>query len=150
MITRNKGESTALLTFVLLSVATILGLLATAYHQQLNTEITRLQAESEANHPALTIMPNPALNETLALAHETESSLNIQWVKTLNALEQAQLENRNIALTRMSPNKFKQEVLLLGQANDFDVITHYIKSLESNPLLTDVTLLKQSTNAESH
>lgn len=138
-----------LLTLALVAGAVLIGMMTAAHNEKLNTNIQRLEAVANTSDNTLSIMPNPALNETLALARETEGNLNIEWVKLLGALEQAQLDNRNIALTNINPNRYKQEVLLLGQANDFDLITRYIKSLESNALLSDVTLLKQSIDTDS-
>jgi nitrate reductase NapAB chaperone NapD len=88
-------------------------------------------------------MHNPELERQAGEAHQTQRNLNIPWGSMLSALESAQKENLNIRLLSVQPKPEKGEVLIAGEATEFDALVNYLNSLRQQPGMGDAVLLNQ-------
>jgi hypothetical protein len=116
-------------------------------HRDILDRITRLEASADAtNGPHKTgrrALPDPAEQGETRAAQEAQHALNMPWNDLLHALEQAQSRNGKISLIAVQPNPVKGEVTVNGEAEDFNVLMDYVKSLREQKVFSDVVLINQ-------
>ncbi len=128
----------------LLSVLALTAIVLVLQQRQWAGEIN--EKNSQANLAGKTTMSAGAVqNEALGIkyAHQVQQALNQPWHSLLNALEQAQKDNNGIKLLSIQPKPERRQVLLGGQANEFDALMQYLESLRKQPGLGEVVLLNQ-------
>jgi Fimbrial assembly protein (PilN) len=86
---------------------------------------------------------NAQLGATLDVAVKTQQHLNMPWLETLSMLETVQANHQNIALLSVTPYAAKAEVVLLGEAQQFDDITLFLAALKKQPMVSDAVLQNQ-------
>jgi hypothetical protein len=133
--------------FLLGSWLVLVILLATffVYQQQLlNKEIERqknqIMSKQDFN-PQNKL--NPELERQMSEAHQIQRNLNLTWESMLSSLESAQKENLSIMLLSVQPKPEKGEILISGEAPEFEALVRYINSLRQQPSLGDAMLLNQ-------
>jgi hypothetical protein len=128
------------LLFVALGLAASLVTMYLAMQVRLSERQAANSASNVLHKPAIM---NPQLDESLALALETQQNLNFPWMQMLSSLETVKIQNPNIDLLSVSPNKVKSEVILVGEAKNFDDITQLIHDLKTSPTFGDAVLVSQ-------
>jgi Tfp pilus assembly protein PilN len=58
--------------------------------------------------------------------------------------------DRPIALLSLEPDADRQELVLTGEARDFDVLMNYFRQLQEQPLLSEVVLQTHQINRQDH
>ncbi len=116
-------------------------------HQQLRHSI---QAKNEAMSMGSVAKPvameNPALEHSMALAHDAQYALNLPWQPMFAALELAQLANPEIHLLSIRPNPSKPEIIIIGETSNFDALLQYMNDLRAQPVLGEAVLVNQRSN----
>lgn len=115
------------------------------YQQQLlSKEIQRKNSQlSNAQHVRSQDKANPDLERQLSEGYQTQRSLNMYWEPMLSALEHAQQENASIKLLSIQPKPEKGELLIAGEASEFDALVKYLNSLRQQSGLGEAVLLNQ-------
>ena len=133
---------------IVMGVLFVLVALMTAFfvfqQQQLNDVMKRKNSQTTSMENVQTqSKANPDLERQLSAAQQTQRSLNMPWESMLAALEQSQRENVSIKLLSIQPKPEKGEVLITGEAPEFDASVKYLNSLRQQPGLGDAVLLNQ-------
>jgi hypothetical protein len=115
------------------------------YQQQSLTQQIEAHKASTASPIAKSMAaPSPPLMHSIALAHETQHSLNLAWLPMLKNLEQTQQANPEIKLLSLQPNPSKSEIVITGQTAKFDDLVQYQNSLHKQGLGEAVLLNQRS------
>jgi hypothetical protein len=84
---------------------------------------------------------NPAFQETLGYALETKDKLNFQWLSLLSHLESVKASNENVYFLSVEPNKAKADIMISGEAKQFENIVQLISAIKARPIFTDAVLV---------
>ena len=121
-----------------------LSLLATLAFFTLNLEdkYRTQKASLDANKPTQTThRMSPEFQETLGYAKETKDKLNFQWLNLLTELERVRANNQSIYFLSIEPNKAKADMMISGEAKQFNDIVQLISALKASPIFTDAVLV---------
>ncbi len=77
------------------------------------------------------------------VAIKTQQHLNMPWLETLSMLEAVQANHQNISLLSAAPNAAKAEIVLMGEAQQFDDISLLLADLKKQPMINDAVLQNQ-------
>lgn len=124
-------------------------LLAVALLQQRAIEARITQLETAASMNSVSAGPrqlSEAQQREIKVALDAQRALNLPWQPLLGALEKVQ--DGKVQLLALQPNPLKGEVVLNGEAANFDVLMAYLKALRAQPVFTDVVLVNQRQVAE--
>ena len=123
-------------------LASLLALMAIV--NQVKTQITTQTAGVLAKQNKLQpVKLDAQFSTTLDVATKTQQHLKMPWLETLSMLETVQANHQNIALLSATPNAAKAEIVLLGEAQQFDDITLFLAELKKQPMVTDAVLQNQ-------
>lgn len=82
--------------------------------------------------------------EKIKQVSEVVNALIMPWDALLSAVEESDMPD--IALLSLEPNNKKQQLLLTGEAKNFQSILTYVNQLEAQRMLSEVYLQKHSVN----
>jgi hypothetical protein len=133
------------LRLALLLSALVLAVSVAWRYQQLQSQWQTQQAAAATNNlqKSSARASNPQLDETINYAWATQQNLNFPWLKMLSALEAVKTQHPNIDLLSVTPNRAKAEILLAGEARNFDDIVQLLNDLKASPAFSDAVLVNQ-------
>lgn len=112
-------------------------------YQHNQARIALLQQQAAAHTSPRPMAADPAIEEKLKLAMQTQQALDVPWMPMLAALETVKAANPNVHLLSISPNKNRAEIKLNGEATAFADITHLLDDLRANKAFGDAALVNQ-------
>jgi Tfp pilus assembly protein PilN len=109
-------------------------------------QLHSLQAAIEARRPVIAKLDDKQLAGEWAKAMAVSSSLNLPWEKLFATFE-AEAE-RPVAVLALEPDAVKRELVLNGEARNFEAMVGYYRMLQEQPIFSDVVLHTHQVNQQ--
>lgn len=116
-----------------------------AKQSAIENQVQRMQVAQRKSAHTKTVTSYSQINaEELNALQLSAHELAIPWNDLFSALEQSGMND--IALLGLQPDIKKQQVIISGEAKDYQSIILYINRLAKQPVLTEVYLQKHAIN----
>lgn len=112
--------------------------------RKLQSGIAQQSALLQARQPAAASGKiDPHLADRIAAAARVQQSLQTPWLQALAQLETVKSRHPELQLLNVTPNRSKAEIIVTGEARQFDVITAFLQDLKKSAQFPDAVLQNQ-------
>jgi Tfp pilus assembly protein PilN len=132
-------------------VACCAGLAITTY-SQIRERGALIERAANLNRRLAATLPSPVMPARSLSPATTEAitaainTLNIPWRDLFDSIEQA--TPNQVALISLEPDAAKKTLVLIGEASNAGAMLDYLGQLKSQPLFTQVLLVKHEINKQ--
>jgi hypothetical protein len=112
--------------------------------RQLQVGIAQQSVQLQARQPAAASGKiDPHLADRIAVAARVQQSLQAPWLQALAQLEIVKSRYPGLQLLNVTPNRSKAEIIVTGEARQFDTITAFLQDLKKSAQFSDAVLQNQ-------